>query len=244
MLDSRARQGPQGAPGAVRFESRRRARQISARALRQASRNGAAGESSRHASFGSRRARHREILRPDDFGRRLVAPAHAAPRLRDAPAGRWRGSARDSGTARARTAFDDAKVHSGLAHGLDGGLRSFASQSQKVTTAQSVTTRVRIAKPADAGRVRSAYESWDYTRKIAPDDTIWLAENAGELVGIVRIAAEFGTLVLRGMRIAEGWQRRGIGSLMLLAVDKWLDERKCYCVPYAHLGKFYCQIGF
>jgi len=113
-----------------------------------------------------------------------------------------------------------------------------------VTTAQSVTTRVRIAKPADAGRVRSAYESWDYTRKIAPDDTIWLAENAGELVGIVRIAAEFGTLVLRGMRIAEGWQRRGIGSLMLLAVDKWLDERKCYCVPYAHLGKFYCQIGF
>jgi GNAT superfamily N-acetyltransferase len=107
-----------------------------------------------------------------------------------------------------------------------------------------VTTRIRIAKPADAGRVRAAYATWDYARPIAPDDTIWLAESANEVVGIVRIAREFGTLVLRGMRIAEGWQRRGIGSRMLLEVDAWLGKRKCYCIPYSHLGEFYGQIGF
>ena len=107
-----------------------------------------------------------------------------------------------------------------------------------------MTTRIRIAEPADAGRIRAAYAAWDYARLIAPDDTIWIAENGDELVGIVRIAREFGTLVLRGMRIAETWQRRGIGTQMLDAVDAWLGERKCYCVPYAHLGEFYGQIGF
>ena len=107
-----------------------------------------------------------------------------------------------------------------------------------------MTTSIRIAEPEDAGRVRETYVTWDYARPIAPDDTIWLAEDAGNVVGIVRIAREFGTLVLRGMRIAPGWQRRGIGRRMLTSLDAWLGERECYCIPYAHLGKFYGQIGF
>ena len=75
-------------------------------------------------------------------------------------------------------------------------------------------------------------------------DTAWLAEIADELIGIVRIAPENGTLVLRGMRIAEQWRRRGIGSRMLRVLAAWLGNRECYCVPYVHLVEFYQQIGF
>jgi GNAT superfamily N-acetyltransferase len=81
-------------------------------------------------------------------------------------------------------------------------------------------------------------------RKIDPADTVWIAERAGEAVGIVRIAAEHGTLVLRGMRIAEHARRQGLGTRMLQAIAEWLGHRECYCVPYAHLVGFYGQIGF
>jgi GNAT superfamily N-acetyltransferase len=46
------------------------------------------------------------------------------------------------------------------------------------------------------------------------------------------------------MRIAEPWQRRGLGTRMLHVIAKWLAHRDCYCVPYSHLTGFYSQIGF
>jgi GNAT superfamily N-acetyltransferase len=103
---------------------------------------------------------------------------------------------------------------------------------------------IRIARFDDIGKIAAAYSDWGYGAGIALDDTAWLAEAAGELIGVVRVAPEYGTLVLRGMRIAEQWRRLGIGSRMLTTVGSWLDGRKCYCVPYTHLVHFYGQIGF
>jgi GNAT superfamily N-acetyltransferase len=104
---------------------------------------------------------------------------------------------------------------------------------------------IRIARSNDISRIATAYSQWGYGGGITPADTAWLAEAAGELIGVVRVAPEHGTLVLRGMRIAEQWQRLGIGTRLLTAVGSWLDEgRKCYCVPYTHLVHFYGQIGF
>ena len=102
-----------------------------------------------------------------------------------------------------------------------------------------------IAGSNDISRIAAAYIEWGYGGGIAPDDTAWAAEAAGELIGVVRVAPEHGTLVLRGMRIAEQWQRLGIGTQLLTSVSSWLGEgRKCYCVPYTHLVHFYGQIGF
>ena len=42
------------------------------------------------------------------------------------------------------------------------------------------------------------------------EDTVWLAEVADELIGIVRIAPEEGTLVLRGMRLASNGESAGL----------------------------------
>ncbi len=89
-----------------------------------------------------------------------------------------------------------------------------------------------------------AYEKWGYGGGLKAEDTVWLAEAASELIGVVRIAPEENVLVLRRMRIAEPWQRRGVGSKMLFAVAEWLASRECYCLPYAHLVAFYGQIGF
>jgi GNAT superfamily N-acetyltransferase len=103
---------------------------------------------------------------------------------------------------------------------------------------------IRIARPDDISRITAAYLEWGYGGGIASGDTAWLAEMAGDLIGIVRVAPEHGTWVLRGMRIAEQWRQLGIGTRMLNAVASWLNGRECYCVPYAHLVHFYGQIEF
>ncbi|HXJ40980.1 MAG TPA: GNAT family N-acetyltransferase [Bryobacteraceae bacterium] len=103
---------------------------------------------------------------------------------------------------------------------------------------------IRIAHSCELNRILAAYKNWGYGGGITPDDTAWLAEVATELIGIVRVAPECDILILRGMRIAEQWQRRGIGGQMLRIVAEWLGKRECYCVPYTHLVHFYGQIGF
>ncbi len=104
--------------------------------------------------------------------------------------------------------------------------------------------QIRIARPDEYNRVLTAYAALGYRRTIDPADTVWLAENPEEAVGIVRVAAEQGTLVLRGMRIAEHARRQRLGTRMLHAIGEWLENRECYCVPYPHLAGFYGQVGF
>jgi GNAT superfamily N-acetyltransferase len=104
--------------------------------------------------------------------------------------------------------------------------------------------QIRVARPDEHSRVLAAYAAMGYRRTIDPADTVWLAESAEDTAGIVRVAAEHGTLVLRGMRIAEHARRQRLGSRMLQAIAEWLGDRECYCVPYPHLVGFYGQIGF
>jgi GNAT superfamily N-acetyltransferase len=104
--------------------------------------------------------------------------------------------------------------------------------------------QIRIARSDEHGRVRDVYTALGYRRKIDPADTVWLAETGDETVGIVRVAAEQGTLVLRGMRVAEHARLQRLGTRMLEAIAEWLQGRECYCVPYPHLVGFYGQIGF
>jgi len=104
--------------------------------------------------------------------------------------------------------------------------------------------QIRIARPDEHSRVLAVYAALGYRRSINPADTVWLAETAEETVGIVRVAEEQGTLVLRGMRIAEHARRQRLGTRMLEAIAEWLQDRECYCVPYPHLVGFYGQIGF
>lgn len=104
--------------------------------------------------------------------------------------------------------------------------------------------QIRIARHDEYSRVLAVYAALGYLRTIDPADTVWLAETAEEAVGIVRVAAERGTLVLRGMRVAEYARRQRLGTRMLQAIAEWLQDGECYCVPYPHLVGFYRQVGF
>src|SRR5438093_11995006 len=88
------------------------------------------------------------------------------------------------------------------------------------------------------------YAERRYGGGIQPEDAVRLAERDGELVGIARLAAEEGVVVLRGMQVHPRFQRQGIGKRLLATVAHELDGRGCFCIPYAHLVGFYGGIGF
>ena len=103
---------------------------------------------------------------------------------------------------------------------------------------------IRHATAEDISRVLNFYAERRYGGGIRPEDSVLLAEHDGELVGIVRLTAEEGVIVLRGMQVHPRFQRQGIGKKLLAAVAQELDGRGCFCIPYAHLVGFYGGIGF
>jgi N-acetylglutamate synthase-like GNAT family acetyltransferase len=103
---------------------------------------------------------------------------------------------------------------------------------------------VRRATADDTPRVVNFYAERRYGGEIRPEDAMLLAERDGELVGIVRLAAEEGVVVLRGMQVHPRFQRQGIGKRLLATAAQELDGRDCFCIPYAHLVGFYGGIGF
>jgi N-acetylglutamate synthase-like GNAT family acetyltransferase len=76
-----------------------------------------------------------------------------------------------------------------------------------------------------------------------PEDLVFLAMDDEKPVGVVRLCPGDGYSVLRTMRVADDYQRRGLGTRMLGVFEKALVG-KCYILAFAHLDYFYGQIGF
>ena len=106
-----------------------------------------------------------------------------------------------------------------------------------------IPAHVHRARLEDLPRIRRYYERWQYRGDVRSDDTVLIVEHEGGIIGVVRLAPEHGTTVLRGMRVEPGFQRQGIGTGLLGAASAEL-KGPCYCIPYAHLTGFYGQIGF
>jgi GNAT superfamily N-acetyltransferase len=107
-----------------------------------------------------------------------------------------------------------------------------------------MSIEVRRAMAEDISRALKFYAERRYGGGIRPEHAVLLAERDGELVGIVRLAAEEGVVVLRGMQVHPRFQRQGIGRRLLATVAQELDGRGCFCIPNAHLVGFYRGIGF
>jgi GNAT superfamily N-acetyltransferase len=103
---------------------------------------------------------------------------------------------------------------------------------------------VRRAIAEEFSRAVNFYAERRYGGGIRPEDAVLLAEHDGELVGIVRLTAEEGVVVLRGMQVHPRFQGQGIGKRLLATVAHELGSRGCFCIPYAHLVGFYGRIGF
>ena len=103
---------------------------------------------------------------------------------------------------------------------------------------------IRQATAEDMPRARRFYTERKYGGEIRPEDSVLLAEEEGKLVGVVRLATEEGTTVLRGMQVHPAFQRQGIGTQLLASVARVLGAQPCFCIPYAHLVDFYSKIAF
>lgn len=100
------------------------------------------------------------------------------------------------------------------------------------------------ARPDELNNVEAFYRERDYRGGVSEQDTILVAKRHEELIGVVRLCPENGFMVLRGMRVAEQYQRRGVGSALLLKCAPHLDQGIAFCLPYTHLIAFYQIIGF
>lgn len=97
---------------------------------------------------------------------------------------------------------------------------------------------------ADRARVESFYLTVGYGVEVTPGDRLLVARSGQSMVAAVRLCAESGTLVLRGMYVAEERRGLGIGSGLLEFSSGVIGSSECWCVPYSHLKDFYSRIGF
>lgn len=62
-------------------------------------------------------------------------------------------------------------------------------------------------------------------------------------MGIVRLVRENEVSVLRGMQVHPAYQKKGIGSQLLHALEKEINDT-CYCLAHEWLENFYGKAGF
>lgn len=106
-----------------------------------------------------------------------------------------------------------------------------------------VTVRLAGAEELDAAA--RLYRATGYSGRVdVENDRALVALTGDVLVGVVRLCREHHVTVLRGMRVAASFQRRGVGTALLRGLEPLLTAQDCYCLPFSHLERFYALIGF
>ena len=104
--------------------------------------------------------------------------------------------------------------------------------------------QIELAKTADLAGVQSFYASVGYGGGVHPSDRFLVSRVEQSIVAAARLCTEDGTLVLRGMYVAEGRRGQGMGSRLLVSISDSIGSAECWCIPYTHLKGFYSRIGF
>lgn len=102
------------------------------------------------------------------------------------------------------------------------------------------------AQPDELEKVRMFYTHVGYTNanNIKETDLIFVARNEqNNFVGVVRLVRENEISVLRGMQVHPAYQKKGIGSQLLHALEKEINDT-CYCLAHEWLENFYGKAGF
>ncbi len=104
--------------------------------------------------------------------------------------------------------------------------------------------QVEWAETADLTKLQSFYASVGYGGGAHPGDRLLVTRVEQLIVAAVRLCTEEGTLVLRGMYVAEERRGQGIGSRLLESISEGIGTSECWCIPFTHLTGFYSRIGF
>ncbi|MGO4476879.1 GNAT family N-acetyltransferase [Massilia sp. 2TAF26] len=103
---------------------------------------------------------------------------------------------------------------------------------------------IAVVQPGKLARIAGFYEAAGYGGGVSAADLTFAADLDGRLAGAVRLCEEHGDIVLRGMQVAQSFQRQGIGRALLARCIPWLDRGTAWCLPYEHLTGFYGEAGF
>jgi GNAT superfamily N-acetyltransferase len=103
---------------------------------------------------------------------------------------------------------------------------------------------IHSAKASEIDDLATFYRIADYSGPVAPEDRVVYATEKGRIIAVGRISEEEGVLVLRGMRVLEEHQGRGVGKAILHSLTSEGSNRECYCIPYTYLRHFYATKGF
>ena len=104
--------------------------------------------------------------------------------------------------------------------------------------------QVEFVETDDLPGVQSFYARVGYAGGAQPSDRLLVASVDQSIVAAVRLCPEGGTLVLRGMYVANDHQGCGIGSRLLESISTMIGASECWCIPFTHLKGFYSRIGF
>ncbi|MGG7604173.1 GNAT family N-acetyltransferase [Massilia sp. BKSP1R2A-1] len=100
------------------------------------------------------------------------------------------------------------------------------------------------AGPQDRDAIAGLYAEAGYGAALGADDTVIVAKAGATLAGVVRLCAEEGVTVLRGMQVRAACQGQGIGARLLAACVPHMAKNATFCLPYTHLEHFYAAAGF
>jgi GNAT superfamily N-acetyltransferase len=103
---------------------------------------------------------------------------------------------------------------------------------------------VGIAEAPELASVRHFYRRVGYAGGVRSTDTVLVARDGASIVGAVRLCPEEHCLVLRGMYVSRARRGAGVGGALLDAASAIIGERRCWCIPFAHLRTFYGRAGF
>ncbi len=103
---------------------------------------------------------------------------------------------------------------------------------------------IRPAVAEDRAAIDSLYIESQYRGVWSMRDRIFVADDAGMLVGVIRLVDEAGLLSLRGMQVRSDRRRQGVGSALLSALLATTDKRGCYGLIYTQLADLFIQAGF
>lgn len=93
------------------------------------------------------------------------------------------------------------------------------------------------------GATRLFYRHVGYDGEVRARDRVFVAREAGEIVGAVRLCTEWNEKVLRGMQVSPGWQQRGVGTKLLEVVVTALEGQSCFGIAPRRLDTFYLRRG-
>ena len=98
---------------------------------------------------------------------------------------------------------------------------------------------IRPPRSDELDAAHACYRRNEYTGTIQPDDDPLVAvTDDGDIVGVVRIAHEHDTQILRGMFLDEAHRGRGLGTRMITVLAERMRPEPCWVICGPHLIGF------